>query len=443
MALPRVAIVGSGVSGLSAAHALRGKAQITLFEAAEYFGGHAHTVDVTLKSPTGVPVTSGVDTGFLVFNERTYPGLINLFEDLGVQAAGSDMSFSVQAKGFWSGVDLEWCGSDLKGLFAQRSNLLRPRFWYLIKEIVRFNRLATELAHQLVGKQVVQESSWSLEQFLDHHHLGRDFQEGYLLPMLGCIWSCPTEQMLAHPVQSLVRFCHNHGLLQISQRPRWFTPKGGSKNYVDKIVSGVADARLNEAVLSLEREEAGVRVVSSKSSEWFDGAIVATHAHQALKMLKDPQIHEREILGAVHVQANEAVLHTDTRVMPSRKAAWAAWNFQTDSASQSASKVCLHYWLNCLQPLPFGQDVFVTLNPLQPIANEHVLGRFNYDHPVLDQVATQAQARVPELNAGQWPVWFAGAWMGYGFHEDGFQAGLRAAQALSQKLEPKRDQRSA
>jgi predicted NAD/FAD-binding protein len=435
MALPRVAIVGSGVSGLAAAHALKGKAQITLFEAADYFGGHAHTVEVTLNSPTGEPITSGVDTGFLVFNERTYPGLIQLFEDLGVDSAASDMSFSVQAKGFWSGVDLEWCGSNVQGLFAQKSNLLRPRFWFLIKEILRFNRLATEFANQLVQGQETLEKAWSLGQYLQHHRFGRDFQAGYLLPMLGCIWSCPTEQMLAHPAASLVRFCHNHGLLQVSQRPKWFTPRGGSKNYVDKIVAAISDARLNSAVLSIERGPVGVLVVTAAQSERFDAAIVATHAHQALSMLKEPLGHEREILGAIHVQSNEAVLHTDTRVMPKRKNAWAAWNFETGKASSHDERVCLHYWLNCLQPLPFAQDVFVTLNPLNPIAQEHILGRFNYDHPVLDQVATNAQARLQELNNGLWPVWFAGAWMGYGFHEDGFQAGLRAAQALEKRLD--------
>ena len=435
MTLPRVAIVGSGVSGLAAAHSLKGKAQITLFEAADYFGGHAHTVDVTLNSATGEPVTSGVDTGFLVFNERTYPGLIQLFEDLNVDSAASDMSFSVQAKGFWSGVDLEWCGSNLQGLFAQKSNLFRPRFWFLIKEILRFNRLATEFANQLVQGHETQEKAWSLGQYLQHHRFGRDFQAGYLLPMLGCIWSCPTDQMLSHPAASLVRFCHNHGLLQVTRRPRWFTPRGGSKNYVNKIVSAISDARLNEAVLSIDRSADGVLVVTTRHSERFDAAIVATHAHQALSMLKEPLAHEREILGSIQVQSNLAVLHTDTRVMPKRKTAWAAWNFETGKASSNDKRVCLHYWLNCLQPLPFEQNVFVTLNPLNPIAQEHILGRFNYDHPILDQVATSAQSRLNELNSGQFPVWFAGAWMGYGFHEDGFQAGLRASQALEQRLE--------
>lgn len=434
MGLPRVAIVGSGVSGLAAAHALKGKAQVTLFEAADYFGGHAHTVQVTLNGPTGEPITGGVDTGFLVFNERTYPGLIQLFGELGVCAAASDMSFSVQAKGFWSGVDLEWCGSNLQGLLAQTSNLWRPRFWYLILEILRFNRLATEFANQLIRGLESPGQSWTLGEYLNHHSFGRDFQAGYLLPMLGCIWSCPTEQMLLHPVANLMRFCHNHGLLQISHRPKWFTPQGGSKQYVDKIVADLYEARLNEPVIGLERDPHGVQVISSQT-ERFDAAIVATHAHQALCLLKNPQSHERDILGAIHVQANEAVLHTDTRVMPKRRAAWAAWNFQTGAASLNASRVCLHYWLNALQPLPFGQDVFVSLNPIEPIAKGHVLGAFKYDHPVLDPVATRAQSRLPELNAPKGPVWFAGAWMGDGFHEDGYQAGTKAARLLIDRFE--------
>ncbi|HYF43631.1 MAG TPA: NAD(P)-binding protein, partial [Ramlibacter sp.] len=230
----RVAVVGSGISGLAAAHHLRGRADLTLFEAGGYFGGHTHTIDVTLPGPHG-PVTHGVDTGFLVFNERTYPGLIALFADLGVATAKSDMSFSVQAPG------LEWSGSSLNTVFAQRSNLFKPRFWRMLRDLLRFNALATRIAEEGADAQFTQ----PLGEFLDAHGFSAEFRDGYFLPMTACIWSCPTEQMLRFPVSTMIRFCHNHGLLQVADRPQWWTVAGGARHYVDKIVAGLPDRRLN------------------------------------------------------------------------------------------------------------------------------------------------------------------------------------------------------
>jgi predicted NAD/FAD-binding protein len=420
----RVAIVGSGIAGLSAAHHLRGHAHISLFEAGSYFGGHSHTVDITLPGQQG-DITHGVDTGFLVYNERTYPGLIDLFQQLGVQTAHSDMSFSVQTTWQPSGKSLEWNGANLNSVFAQRSNLLRPRFWGLLKDIVRFNKLATTLAQAHNDGALMQ----PLQDFLDTHGFGDTFRDGYLLPMLGCIWSCPTSQMLQFPAATMVRFCDNHGLLQVNNRPQWFTVQGGSKHYVHAITQQIDDKRLNAPVQGIQRDETGVRLLTSEGVEAFDEVIIATHADQALRLLSQPSAPEQDVLSRIRFQANRAVLHTDARVMPNKRLAWAAWNYQRSQDHSEHAHVCLHYWLNKLQPLPFNQDVFVSLNPIAPIDELHVLGEFDYDHPVFDLGAIQAQRQIAPLQ-GQQHTWFAGAWMGYGFHEDGFKAGKAAANGV-------------
>ena len=418
----RVAVVGSGVAGLSAAHHLRGQAEVTLFEAGDYLGGHAHTVDVTLPSANG-PVTHGVDTGFLVFNERTYPGLIGLFEQLGVATAKSDMSFSVQIPRGQGRTPLEWNGATLNTVFAQRANLWSPRFWWMLREVLRFNRMATGLA--LAGDDVA--LAQPLGDFLREHRFGHAFTHWYLLPMLGCIWSCPTDQMLQFPVATMVRFCHNHGLIQVNDRPQWWTVAGGSKHYVEKIASAVDHVHLNAPVQRVERHAEGVTLWVGGQSYGFDQVIIATHADQALAMLGAPSEAQQRVLGAFRFHDNEAVLHTDVRVMPRERRAWAAWNYERSAdTSQEHARVCLHYWLNALQPLPFDQTVVVSLNPTGEIDPAQVLGRYHYAHPVFDAPAIAAQEAMPSVQ-GEAGVWFAGAWMGYGFHEDGFKAGRAAA----------------
>jgi predicted NAD/FAD-binding protein len=417
----RVAIVGSGIAGLSAAHHLNGHARISLFEAGSYFGGHSNTVDITLPSQHG-NIQHGVDTGFLVYNERTYPGLIDLFAQLQIDTAHSDMSFSVQTTWAHSGQKLEWNGANLNSVFAQRSNLLRPKFWRLLQDILRFNKLATALAQAHNDGALMQ----PLQAFLDTHGFGSAFRDGYLLPMLGCIWSCPTSQMLQFPAATMVRFCDNHGLLQVSNRPQWFTVQGGSKHYVQAITQHIDDKRLNTPVQGIQRDEDGVRLLTDRGIEEFDEVIIATHADQALRLLSQPSAAEQDLLGRIRFQANRAVLHTDTSVMPQKRLAWAAWNYQRTATPSENAHVCLHYWLNKLQPLPFNQDVFVSLNPALPIAGNKVLGEYDYDHPVFDLDAIQAQRQLHQLQ-GQQHTWFAGAWMGYGFHEDGFKAGKAAA----------------
>jgi uncharacterized protein len=421
--LPRVAVVGSGVSGLAVAHTLRGLAHTTLYEAGPYFGGHAHTVDVTLPG-SGGPVTHGVDTGFLVYNERTYPNLINLFAELGVATVPSDMSFSVQAP-LVNGDRLEWSGSDLNTVFAQRHNLARPAFWRMLADVVRFNRLATRLA--LAGDSP---AHWqAMGDFLAVHGFSDAFRDWYFLPMIGSIWSCPTDQMLRFPVVTMLRFCHNHGLIQLTNRPQWYTVQGGSRVYVDKIVVGLADARLNTPVREVRRaDNGGVLVVTDGRVEHFDRVVLACHSDQALALLgahASPQ--ERSVLGAIRYQPNQAVLHTDSTVMPSERKAWAAWNYErAPNAAHEAAQVCLHYWINRLQPLPFEQPVVVSLNPVRDINPRRVLGTYSYAHPVFDLAAVEAQSHIPSLQ-GKGGVHFCGAWTGYGFHEDGLKSGLQVA----------------
>ena len=428
---PRIAIVGSGISGLSAAHHLLGAADITMFEAGAYFGGHTHTVDVTLPTPTGLQ-THGVDTGFLVYNERTYPGLIALFEELQVETVKSDMSFSVQVPHKNGKGALEWNGANLNTVFAQRSNLFKPSFLNMLRDVVRFNTLATELAERNQDHELAQ----PLSGFLFSHKFSDAFRDWYLLPMLGCIWSCPTDQMLKFPVATMIRFCHNHGLIQVNNRPQWYTVAGGARHYVEKILASIPDKRLNTPVQRIVRDAHSVSLQTHAGFERFDQVILASHADQSLAMLAEPSAQERATLGAIRYHPNRAVLHTDTSVMPQKKLAWAAWNYERAAHdSTESTRVCLHYWLNLLQPLPFSQDVIVSLNPVREIDPAHVIGEYDYAHPVFDLPAIQAQANMPQLQ-GQQHTWFAGAWMGYGFHEDGFKAGRAAAQGLLARLAP-------
>jgi predicted NAD/FAD-binding protein len=426
----KIAIVGSGISGLAVAHRLQGHADITLLEAGDYFGGHTHTVDVTLPGPTG-PVTHGVDTGFLVFNERTYPHLIALLAELGVATAKSDMSFSVQVPGAKGGKALEWSGSSLDTVFAQRSNLVNPRFLRMLRDVLRFNALATDIALRNAESELIQ----PLSDFLVQHQLSTEFRDWYFLPMLGCIWSCPTDQMLQFPVATMIRFCHNHGLIQVSNRPQWWTVNGGARHYVEKITARITDKRLNSPVEHILRDGSGVQVRVNGQTEHFDEVVMACHSDQSISLLGDATAAERATLGAIRYQPNRAVLHTYTRVLPQSRRAWAAWNYERSAdAGQDSARVCLHYLLNMLQPLPFAQSVVVSLNPVSEIDPAHVHGSFDYAHPVFDLAAIRAQQDVPSLQGHQ-HTYFCGAWTGYGFHEDGLKSGLDVAQRLLSRLE--------
>ncbi len=424
----KIAVIGSGIAGLSCAYELnrRHRRQVTLFEAADHLGGHTNTVDVHLDG-----VTHPVDTGFLVFNERTYPQLVRLFAELGVPTAASEMSFSVSLEG-----SIEWAGTNLATVFAQPSNLLRPRFIGMLMDIARFNREASAAAAtHLVAAD-------SLGDYLKNGRYGSAFRDWYLLPMAAAIWSCPTATMLAYPFATFARFCHNHGLLQVTDRPQWRTVQGGGREYVKRLAAGIADIRLNRPVRKLVRTSAGVLVHSATGSgpadvERFDQVVLACHSDQALKLLHTPSQAESEILGAVRYQPNIAYLHTDPALLPRRKRVWAAWNYLSAAPSNRHARdaadrpVAVSYLINKLQPLPFRTPVVVTLNPAIEPRAEHLLQRIEYAHPVFDLNAIGAQQRLADIQ-GMDRIWFAGAWTGYGFHEDGLKSGLAVAAAIGQ-----------
>ena len=426
----KVAVVGSGIAGLSAAYRLHRHAELTLFEAGSYFGGHTHTVDVTLPVD-GRDTVHGVDTGFLVYNDRTYPQLMALLRELGVATARSDMSFSVQVGATATGRALEWSGSSLNTVFAQRRNLLNPRFLGMLRDLLRFNALTTGIA-QSQSESALQQP---LGDFLREHRFSEAFCDWYFLPMMACIWSCPTAQMLQFPVATMVRFCHNHGLLQVRNRPQWWTVRGGAREYVQKIIALITDKRLRTPVRAIQRhaEGGGVLLSTDAGTEHFDKVVIATHSDQALALLTDPTQAECEALGAIRFHRNRAVLHTDASVLPSRRAAWAAWNYEsTPSAPGSGTQhnqVCLHYLINLLQPVPWSQPVVVSLNPQREIDRASIVGEFDYAHPIFDTAAVRAQGAMTQLQ-GLADTYYSGAWLGYGFHEDGVKSGDAAARLI-------------
>jgi predicted NAD/FAD-binding protein len=402
----RLAIVGSGISGLAAARLLSGTHAVTLFEAQPRLGGHACTLDVTLDG-----VTHPVDTGFLVYNRATYPNLVRLFAELGVPAAPSDMSFSVSL----ADPALEWAGTSLDTLFAQRTNLLRPGFLRMVRDVLRFNREAAAPG-----------GAATLGEFLAAGRYSGEFRDWYLLPMAAAIWSCPTRAMLDYPFASFARFFRNHGLLQLADRPQWYTVPGGSRLYVEAIARDLRDVRLATPVRSLERQDAFVRV----NGERFDAVVLACHSDQALRLLRDSvTAGERAVLGAIPYQKNRAVLHADATLLPRRRRVWSAWNYSAGADGPDGRPVSVHYLLNKLQPLPFTSPVVVSLNPHRAPAPETVLAEIDYEHPMFGAGADAAQSRLPEIQ-GTRRTWYCGAWTRHGFHEDGLASAIAVADAL-------------
>ena len=412
-----IAVIGSGISGLSAAWLLSSRHDVTLYEIDRRLGGHSNTV---LAPTEGASIP--VDTGFIVYNEVTYPNLTALFAHLGVETEATDMSFAVSI----DGGRLEYAGSDLAGLSAQPSNLLRPRFYAMMADLLRFYRQAPRDLGRLEGV--------TLGEYLTANNYGRAFREDHLYPMAAAIWSTPAADVGAYPAEAFIRFCDNHGLLKISNRPQWRTVKGGSRAYVARLSEPLAgQVMIGRDVRIVERAAGGVVIEDGSSQRRFDKVLVACHADQALNLIRTPTEAEQRILGAFRYSRNEAVLHGDTALMPRRRAAWSAWNYLATSDHSTGPSVT--YWMNRLQHLDPSVPLFVTLNPLVEPRLDRVYCQFTYEHPQFDQRAIEAQRQLWTLQ-GVGNVWFAGAYFGAGFHEDGLQAGLAAAEAMGKVRRP-------
>lgn len=412
-----IAIIGSGIAGLTCAWRLAGQHQVTLFEAASTPGGHTATVDIA--TPQG---TWAIDTGFIVYNDRTYPRFMGLLSELGLSGQKTQMSFSVHNP--QSG--LEYNGHSLSSLFAQRRNLVKPAFWGLLTEIVRFNRQAKQA---LAGAF---DPGATLQTFLARHRFSPFFARHYILPMGAAIWSSSLQEMRRFPLALFLRFFENHGLLDIRQRPQWYVVPGGSREYVRALLAQRGDRlrlRLNAPVQNVIRRQEGVTLQLASGEQHFDQAIFACHSAQALAMLADPTSAEREILGDIGWQQNEVVLHSDPRWLPTRKRAWASWNYRLSEQDQASA--CITYNMNILQGLPADAPLFcVTLNPPTPVDPRFVWKRMVYEHPLFNPQSWSAQMRREEIN-GRQRSWFCGAYWYNGFHEDGVRSALDVVNGIA------------
>ncbi len=412
----KIAVIGSGISGLSAAWLLNRKEniEVTLFEAADYLGGHSNTVDVTLDG-----ITFPVDTGFLVHNPATYPNLISFFSYLEVDVVETDMTFSVKLEG----QKIEWAGTNLLTVFSQKKNLLSLRFWRMIKDIMRFNREA------VANLNLARAKKWSLGELLTHKKYSTEFRDWYLIPMGAAIWSTSTEEMLLFPAETFIQFCLNHSLLQVDGRPVWRTVKNGSREYVKKIAKDLPRVLLNEKVLQVTRGDI-VTIKTNNRTENFDKVIFAAHSDQILEMLSDASELEKKILTPVRYQSNTAYLHWDDKLLPESKIIWSAWNYISQIDALNKREVCVSYLISKLQPLPCTKPIIVTLNPSQEPSAEKMIKKIIYHHPVFDRHCIDSQNQLRDIQ-GQNHTYFAGAWCGYGFHEDGLNSGIHVASLLN------------
>lgn len=410
----RIAVIGSGIAGVASAWLLGGKHEVTLFEKNDYLGGHTHTHRF---EDQGHPVS--VDTGFIVFNRPNYPHLTGLLSHLGIATQPTQMSFGVSL----DQGRLEYGGSDLSTLFAQKINLIRPRFITMVRDILRFNR---------EGKAALRDPAFpkdeSLGDFLERRRFGVGLRDDYLLPMAAAIWSCPTEVMLEFPALSFLQFFENHGLMNVNDRPQWETIKGGSRSYIDAMIKDVRfNYRLNCPINRVIREPDGIYL--PETSERFDACIFAGHADQTLAVLDETDAQEQGVLGAFRFQENQAYLHHDKDLMPRRRAVWSSWNYLGQKGASGHRAVAVTYWMNHLQQLDTPSDWLVTLNPFQPPRAELIRAKITYHHPVFDAKTSRAQQQLPQLQ-GHRNCYYAGAWTGYGFHEDGLRSAVNIALAF-------------
>ncbi|MGA1204380.1 MAG: NAD(P)/FAD-dependent oxidoreductase [Opitutales bacterium] len=416
----KIAVIGAGISGLGAAYLLWERADVTIYEREGYLGGHSRTLTVEVEGRT-VPV----DTGFIVFNDRNYPLLNQLFKELEVPVTSSDMSFGVSIDNGW----LEYGSTGLMGLFGSVRNVLRPHMWRMIRDILIFNHRAIRYLRA--------PANLTLEDCLNEIGVGRWFRDYYLLPMGGSIWSCPVEQMLKFPAATFLRFFHNHGLTTISDHPKWYSVLGGSREYVMRMIQRMGTSvRIRPGVVSVERrdDQLGIQVTEDSGRvSTYDEVIIATHPDQALGMIKNPTKKERRILSAFRYQSNEVILHTDASFMPKRRSAWASWVYRSEEREDHQPAISLSYWMNNLQSLDTETPVIVTLNPSRKPAPGCVLNRHTFDHPVFDQAAIRAQERVNEIQ-GRNGLWFCGAYQRNGFHEDGLWSAVRVVESMGVEI---------
>jgi predicted NAD/FAD-binding protein len=412
----KIAVIGTGVSGLVAAYVLQRSHEVVVYEANDYIGGHTHTVDVDVQG-----VQLPVDTGFIVHNDRMYPNFKRLLELLDVERRPTSMSFSIKCER--SG--LEFGSYSWLSFFAQPSNLLRPSYYRMLLDILRFFKRAQALAER-------GESDLLLGQFLDEGRYSPLFRESFILPMMSAIWSSPMTTVERFPAGHFMRFFENHGLLNLKDRPTWYSIVGGSRRYVDEILKAFkGQVRLNMPVQSIRREEDGVLVRSPQGEEKFDHAVLAMHSDQALAMLEDASPAEQEILESIRYGTNDVVLHSDVSLLPKRRAAWASWNYHL-LPDQPAHPV-VTYNMNILQGLKAPETLCITLNRTEAVDPDKILGRFSYDHPIFDRQALDAQERWPQIS-GVNRTHFCGAYWGYGFHEDGVRSALNVCEAFGESL---------
>jgi predicted NAD/FAD-binding protein len=409
-----IAIIGSGISGLSASYFLADKYNIKLYEKNNYLGGHTNTVEVNYD---GTKIA--VDTGFIVFNHQTYPNLKAFFKLLNVEYQKSNMSFAAKID---NGL-IEYAGTNLATVFTQLKNILNPKFWLMLRDILLFNKKAAEVL------KIPFDANYTLLKFLDELRVGKYFREFYLLPMSGAIWSCPLETMLNYPAQSFISFFKNHGLLSTSNQPQWYSVKGGSIEYVKKINAKINNiVSLNDEVFELERcSDNKVLVRSKKGEEKFDFALLALHGDHVLKIIKNPHAEEKAIFSNFKYQTNLAILHCDSSVMPNSKKAWASWVYSNNS--KNLNSISVSYWMNNLQNIDKKFPLFVTLNPNQEISSQKIFAKFSYEHPIFDSDAIKAQNLINQIQ-GIDRFYFCGSYHKYGFHEDGITSALAAINKL-------------